>query len=527
MAMISFHGVSFSYAMPYHPVFEELTMSIDTDWKTGLVGRNGRGKTTFLNLLLRSLKPQKGTLSVPEGLSPVLFPFPVSAPERDARIIIKENIAPFSRWEKTMEECLSESSEKSLEKYGEIHARYTRHNGYGIDALLLKEAALLNIDEELLSRPYSTLSGGEQTKCQVLSLFLHPAPFPLIDEPTNHLDLNGRQLVAHYLRSRPQGFLLVSHDRSFLDESIDHVLALNRKDNRLYQGNYSVYHEEKRKEDEEELSRNMHLRKEITRLATSSRQKENWSKKKEKEKVGSGDKGAVGAQAARLMKRSLIIRRRALRHREEKEKLLKNLEISYFLKLNVSSSLPCHILTVSDLSVSYGNNLVFSGISFSLRRGERLALTGPNGAGKTSLLKAVLGEIPYSGTIRRPAHVPVSVASQHPVWNQGSLKELVKSADLDETLFRNVLGILGVSGEIFHRPLETFSLGELKKVEMSRSLCREAGLFVWDEPLNYLDIVSREQIEEAVSLFQPTIIFIEHDKAFVEKCATDALLLKL
>jgi lincosamide and streptogramin A transport system ATP-binding/permease protein len=194
--------------------------------------------------------------------------------------------------------------------------------------------------------------------------------------------------------------------------------------------------------------------------------------------------------------------------------------------MNIASCLPHRILTVSDLSVSCGGEPIFSGLSFSLEKGSRLAVTGPNGSGKTTLLRAVLKEIPFSGTIRLPRHITLSRVSQFPRWHKGFLRPLLEASGPDETVFRNVLGILGVSGEIFSRPLETFSLGELKKAELARSLSEEAGLFVWDEPLNYLDLVSREQLEEAIIAYQPTLIFIEHDKTFIDRCATCMLPLK-
>ena len=526
MAMVSFHNVSFSYSEPYQPVFQHLVLNLDTDWKTGLVGRNGRGKTTFLKLLAGGLKPCEGFLSFPSGFSPLFFPFPVPHPRMKTRTVIKESIAPFSRWEEEMREALSKGRPEDLARYGEVETLYAQFNGYTIDAAVSREGALLEMSEELLERPFETLSGGEQTKSRILALFLHPASFPLIDEPTNHLDMEGRACMASYLREKKEGFIVVSHDRSFLDKAVDHIIALNRRNTGLYHGNFSVYHSEKTRRDQEEREKNNRLKKEIRRLSESSRAKEEWSMKKEKEKAGSGDKGAVGAQAARLMKRSLIIRRRAQLCKEEKSGLLKNIEVSMPLKMNIPPSLPRRILTVSDLSVSYGDQLIFSGLSFSLNKGERLAVMGPNGSGKTSLLKAILNEIPFSGTIRLPRHIPVSRVSQFPPWHKGFLQPYLEAISTDETAFRHVLGILGVSGEIFHRPLETFSQGELKKVELARSLIEEGGLFIWDEPLNYIDLVSREQLEEAISSFDPTVLFIEHDKTFIERCATSMLSLK-
>jgi len=183
MAMISFHKVSFFYRDPFHPVFNGLTLSFDTDWKTGLVGRNGRGKSTFLKLLAGSLQPREGALLTPAGFSPLPFPFPVPDTGHAARDIIKESIAPFSFWEEEMRRCLMKGTPEDLTRYGEIEALYSQFNGYTMDAAVLREGALLGLSEELLHRPFKTLSGGEQTKSQILALFLHPLLFLLSMNP--------------------------------------------------------------------------------------------------------------------------------------------------------------------------------------------------------------------------------------------------------------------------------------------------------------------------------------------------------
>ncbi len=181
-------------------------------------------------------------------------------------------------------------------------------------------------------------------------------------------------------------------------------------------------------------------------------------------------------------------------------------------------------MTVNDLSLQLADKVLFEHVSFTLKRGDRLAIVGPNGSGKTSLLRAIMGEIaPLEGIIRRPAHLAFACAYQDPRWNDGLLREHLRLEGLDETQFRQILGVLGVEGEVFERDLATMSQGQRKKVDLARSFAEPGQLLIWDEPLNYLDVESRRQITEVILQDQPTLIFVEHDRHFVEAIATSSL----
>jgi len=296
--------LSFHYDTPFVPIFEGLSLSIDTDWRTAVVGRNGTGKTTLLRLIEGSLEPGRGEIAVPLAAS--YFPFAPGDPRRATLDVLKDCVAPFARWEREMETLSAESDEASLAFYGETLQLYEEHGGYEIEARIEREFAALGMSSELLRRAFDTLSGGERTRALIVALFLRRDGFPLIDEPTNHLDIEGRELLGDYL-GRQRGFVLVSHDRHFLDLCADHVLSLNREGARVLKGGYSSWKLQTELELEHEKSRRENLQREIRSLEQSARQRRGWSNAKEREKIGGGDKGFISHRAAKQMKRALSI----------------------------------------------------------------------------------------------------------------------------------------------------------------------------------------------------------------------------
>ncbi|WP_346902987.1 ATP-binding cassette domain-containing protein, partial [Faecalicatena contorta] len=239
MSRIQITNLTFSYDTSFDPIFEDVSFQIDTDWKLGFIGRNGRGKTTFLNLLLGKYD-YSGTISASVDFE--YFPYPVEHPEEMTLSII-EDVNPLAEnWQ------------------------------------ICKELNLLDADPEILYRPFSSLSNGERTKVLLAALFLKENAFLLIDEPTNHLDIRAREKVARYLSSK-SGFILVSHDRAFLDECIDHVLSINKADIEIQKGTFSSWFANKEAQDKMELERNVQLKQDIRRLEEASRRTERWSDK--------------------------------------------------------------------------------------------------------------------------------------------------------------------------------------------------------------------------------------------------------
>ena len=520
MATILLEGLHFHYNPPFNEVFEGLDLSLDSSWRTGLVGRNGRGKTTLLRLLAGELKPSRGTVQVP--LATLRFPLKPEQPARARREVVRELVAPFENWEAEMERLLAAGDEASLTTYGEIQERYQEAGGYEIEAKVERELAALGLDGEACARPFETLSPGERTRALIAGLFLTPGVFPLVDEPTNHLDLEGRDRLGRYL-AQQEGYLLVSHDRHFLDLCCDHVLSINKSDLQLHRGSYTNWREQVERIEANERLREANLRREIRGLEASARRRRGWSGLKEKQKVGGYDKGRIGKLAARHMKRALATEKQREEKLEEKRALLQNAEKERKVRLTAEKS-PERVMTVDGASLGYDGRPLIEGLSFHVDRGDRLAVVGPNGCGKSTLLRAILGELPLlSGHLHLPGHLDVARGHQEPLWGTGLLRDHLRASGVDETLFRTTMAGLGVTGEIFDRELETFSMGELKKVDLTRSFLKPHHLLLWDEPMNYVDLDSREDIEEVILAEQPTMIFVEHDRWFVERIATAVL----
>jgi len=492
MSLLTVSRLGFTYDGCYDPVFSDVSFQVDTDWKLGLTGRNGRGKTTFLQLLL-------GKYSFTGSISAsVLFDyFPFSAADDSQNTIdVAEGItAGFELWE------------------------------------LLRELSLLEVDDAVLYRPFCTLSNGEQTKVLLAALFLKENHFLLIDEPTNHLDSKARMIVSDYLK-RKKGFILVSHDREFLDNCIDHILVINKTDITVQRGNFSSWRKNKEQEDAFELAKNDKLQKDIKRLSAAAKRTSDWSDKVEKSKHQplksglSADKGYIGRKAAKMMKRSKAIEGRQQSAIAEKSALLHNIERADELKIHPLAPPAKTLCSFEDVSLFYGGRPVCEGISFSLQPGERIALQGKNGSGKSSILKLILGEeIAFTGKMQVCSGLSVSYVSQDTSFLQGDLRAFAEGAGIDESLFKAILRKLDFSREQFDKDMQDFSGGQKKKVLLAKSLSESAHLYIWDEPLNFVDVLSRMQIEELLVTYCPTMLFVEHDSAFVRNAATSVVML--
>ena len=297
MSLINVVNLTFAHEGSYDNIFENVSFQIDTNWKLGFTGRNGRGKTTFLKLLLGKYE-YSGTISANVNFE--YFPFDVTDSENNTIDVIESIYPTCLQWQ------------------------------------VMRELSLLQVSEDVLYRPFATLSNGEQTKILLATLFLKENSFLLIDEPTNHLDMKARKLVSDYLQSK-RGFILVSHDRAFLDNCVDHILSINKTNIEIQKGNFSTWWANKERQDNFELVENEKLRKEITHLQSAAKRTAVWSDKVEKTKVGtkdSVDRGYIGHKSAKMMKRSKGIETRQQAAIDKKSKLLKNIENSEKLKIS-------------------------------------------------------------------------------------------------------------------------------------------------------------------------------------------------
>lgn len=484
MSIIRVENLTFAYPSSYDDIFENVNLAIDTDWKLGFVGRNGRGKTTFLKLL-QGLYEYRGKII--SSVEFDYFPYRVDDKKRLTGDILSDVCPTAEEWQ------------------------------------FMRELSLLCIDNEVLYRPFDTLSNGEQTKALLAALFLNEGHFLLIDEPTNHLDAQARKSVAEYLR-RKKSFILVSHDRRFLDGCVDHILSLNKTDIEVQSGNFSSFMSNFERQQNFEQKQNERLQTDIKRLKQAAAQTAEWSDKIEQSKKGAYDKGFVGHCSAIMMKRAKAVEGRQMKAIEEKSKLLKNTETETSLKLSPLSYRAERLAAFCSVVPVYDGREICAPVSFEIKRGDRIAIEGKNGCGKSSLLKMLCGQtIEHSGSIEKGANLIISYVPQDTSHLRGTLTDFAAQQRIDESLFKAVLNKMGINKRNFEKDISTFSDGQKKKILIAKSLCEKAHLYVWDEPLNFIDVFSRIQIENLLSEFQPTMIFVEHDKAFQDKIATKTI----
>lgn len=495
MLNIKLENMTFSYDNQVSPLFKNVNLNISTDWKLGLIGRNGQGKTTLLNLLLRKLMPTGGTITS-DKIDFQYFPINIASSELPTIMAIQE-VFSIEEWE----------LKKELSKF------------------------CLNIDD-LIWRPYTQLSGGEQTKVQLAALFKNSTTFPLIDEPTNHLDQQTRQQVAKYLKHQKQGFIVVSHDVAFLNQIVDHVLSIERTQVLQFHGNYQTYAHEKKLSDKVYQEQNRKLKNEIQRLKNTANEKKNWSIKREgdnygnphiKGSGGTGHDGVTSARAKRMMKKSKALEKRVANKIEQKKQLLNDiietssLDIHYIEPLNKAD-----LLRLDKFSLQYRKNQMplFQPVSLNLKSNQQILITGLNGTGKSTLFKYLLGKnninLEYEGEYYFNKNIKVSYLEQTPK-NHGSLKQFATKNHLDYEQLLNQLRKLGMKRTTFDTPIQKMSKGQQKKVALAKSLVEPANIYLWDEPLNYLDIEDQRQIIDLIKKYHPTMLVIEHDQHFIKE----------
>lgn len=508
MSQINVTNLTFGYEGSFDTIFENVSFFVDTDWKLGLIGRNGKGKTTFLNILQGKYE-YSGAISASAVFD--YFPYEISE-----------------------------------EMYGLCASDFLEQLKPGCEEWrVIRELELLRAGAELLYRPFGSLSHGERTKIFLAVLFSGENDFLLIDEPTNHLDQEARDNVKQYLRSK-KGFILASHDRDLLDACTDHILALNRKSLEIQRGNFSSWQENKRRKDKFSIMENEKHLKEIAALKKAADQSSQWADKNEGMKIGYdprkedrfiGTRPYIGAKTKKMQKRVKQYEQRLEREISEKEGLLQDMENPARLKLKPLEYHKERLIYARDLNVKYQPEgpEVLKDFRFELNRGERVFLHGKNGCGKSTFLKAVLSAampktlIPealmsepllISGELKVGSGMAVSYINQDTSFLKGKICEFCKSRGLEESLFLALLRQLDMDRTQFAKNMEEFSEGQKKKALLAASLMTPAQLYVWDEPLNYIDVFSRMQIEELLLAYQPTMLLVDHDVRFREKIAT-------
>ena len=504
MSQIRVSNLTFAYEGSPYDVLKNVSFNIDTDWKLGLIGRNGKGKTTLCNLLLGKYSYQGSIIS---SVHFDYFPFKVN--ETDLEKTADELI---SIWKPQVE------SWQVLIQMNEI-----------------------KMDPECLYRPFKTLSHGERTRVMLATLFAGENEFLLIDEPTNHLDIKARKIVKEYL-AKKKGFILISHDRDLLDAVCDHVLVFNKATVEVQTGNFSSWWDNKQKKDAFSTAENEKHLKEIGKLRESIKRSRSWADKNENTKIGFdpvkehdrciSTRAVIGAKTKKMQSRVQSYEKRVDREIEEKEGLLQDIEKVVDLKLKPLVFHKETLIEARDLKLSYeGGKELFDGLTFKVKRGDRIILSGENGCGKSSVIKAIFqvlneknkASLIIDGRFLVPSGLIISYINQDTSGLKGKLHDFCIERNIDKSLLLAILRQLDFEREQFDKNMEDFSEGQKKKVLIASSLLTPAHLYIWDEPLNYIDVFSRMQIEKLILQYKPTMLLVEHDVRFQEKIATEVV----
>lgn len=500
MSNIKIANLTFRYEDASDNLFNNLNLNLDSSWKLGLVGRNGRGKTTFLNLLRKKLQ---GLGEIQTKLTFSYFPVEINNPENITLYELQEQVN-FEQWE------------------------------------LERELNLMNTDPNLLWQPFNTLSGGEQTKVLLALSFTDKDAFPLIDEPTNHLDEDSRRQVAEYLKKHDKGYIVVSHDRDFLNQVTDHILAIENTEIHLYQGNYAAYEDTKNKRDAFNREKNIKLKGEIGQLNQSrvriqgfsnkAESKKNAKKHKKTQLIPDLDKGFLGHKAAKIMKRSKNVERRMNQAINEKQGLMTNIEDVPDLTMNFHPNYHQTLLETQHLNLEIQGKKLFQDLNLTIKNHGVVSLEGKNGSGKSTFLKLLLGqekEVSYQGKFELANGLAISYLPQDFTEYTGTLKEFAEKQKISYEDLLNNLKKMGFPRESFSTKIEEMSMGQQKRVALAKSLVEPADLYLWDEPANYLDVFNQDQLIKLLKEVKPAMLLIEHDQYFIDQVANDRIALKV
>jgi ATP-binding cassette subfamily F protein 3 len=492
-------------------VLRAVTFQINPRERVGLVGRNGAGKTTIFRLVTRQEETDRGEVVLLRGLRIGLLEqqptFEGELSVRDEALNVFTEIRAMeeemTRLEHAMSETKGDALDEAMHSYSDLRHAYEFAGGFSYHARAEAVLAGLGFSDDELDKPADQLSGGQKARLALAKLLLSEPDVLLLDEPTNHLDVNAVEWLEDFLSEYKSAFVIISHDRFLLDRTTTKIIEMDGGRATVYPGNYSAYtrqREERRLVQAREYEEQQEL---ITRTEDFIRRN-------------------IAGQKTKQAKS-----RRKMLERIERVEAVRDERVGDF-RLHGVARTGDNVLSVTDLSIGYGRDALASGISFLLRRGERLGIIGPNGSGKTTFLKTVLGELQsISGGLTWGANVNIEYFDQE-----------LSSLDLGSTVIeeisavapratpgelRSYLAKFLFTGDDILKPVAALSGGEQSRLALAKLIYSRANVLVMDEPTNHLDIPSREALEAALAQFPGTIITVSHDRYFLDKLATEIL----
>ncbi len=492
-------------------ILDGLSFDITEGEHVGILGKNGAGKTTLFRLLTGELETDEGSIAIASGkrlgLISQIPVFPAHYTTEDVLMSAHERLYRMrGRMQELEAEMASGSpSREIMREYDALTDKFVSAGGYDMDTERNKIANGLDIPASMRAQLFSTLSGGEKTRVNLARLILEDTDILLLDEPTNHLDLRAVEWLEGYLGHFSGTVLAISHDRYFLDNAVTRIIEIVDGKAELYSGNYSFYVQEKQRRFDEKLKAYEKSRKQIDRLQKAADDLHLWA-------FMGNDK---------LHKRAFSMEKRLARLRQTEKPVTERAIKARFGEKEFRGD---EVFTVKDLGKSYDGRTLFSDVTLEVRAGERIALIGDNGAGKSTFIKTLLGEeradcghIRFGPSVKK-AYLPQVVSFKNPYYTV--LDTLVAGENMPVQAARDRLGAFKFSGEDVFKTVNDLSGGEKSRLRLCALMKDDINLLILDEPTNHLDIASREWIEQALEDYGEALLFVSHDRFFIERFAT-------
>ncbi len=493
-------------------VLDGVTFQIDQGERVGLLGRNGAGKSTLFKILTGELDYDSGSVVIGQGRRVGLISqIPVYPPDFTVEDVLRSAFSRLQTLASEMEAlearmAAGENDPALLRRYGALSERFEQFGGYDTDVAVNKIANGLSIPPAQRSQLFDSLSGGEKTRVNLGRLILEDTDILLLDEPTNHLDLHATEWLEEYVRAFRGTVVAISHDRYFLDRTVTRVIEIQDGKAAFYSGNYSFYAVEKERRYQEQLKQYQKEQAKIQQLERSAEQLRLWA-------FQGMDK---------TYRRAISMEKRIQRMQTVSKPTKAKKMDARFVSAEFHGD---EVMSLRTLSKSFGDKHLFTGISLKIEGGERIALIGDNGTGKSTLIKTIVGEEhPDEGRIRigpqtRLAYLPQIIRFDHSDWNLVDTMMAAKRG-LSAQSARNRLAGYEFAGEDVFKPVSVLSGGEQSRLRLCMLMDDEINFLILDEPTNHLDIASREWIEEAVEAYDGALLFVSHDRYFINRFAT-------
>jgi len=527
MSLLHAGNLAFRYPTQSDPLFEAISFEVNPGDRIGLIGPNGAGKTTLLRVLAGEITGITGALVRRQSLIVSYIRQVCAAPGEET---LEEHVLAADPELKKLHNDIS-SLESGLDDgkcashYADLLESYEARGGYRFEAEARKVLAGLGFSPQDRALTMGRLSSGLRARAELARLLLAPADLLLIDEPTNHLDIAAREWLERYLEHIQAPYVLVTHDRVFLNRTVERVFELRRGILTIYSGNYEFYVEQRALRGRQAWEHYAAQQQRSAAAHQAAEQRAALSQRVAKAPKGiRHGKDYYASKASRVARTARILRERIKREPTTKKPWVEDpIPSLEFPNVRHTSGV---VLRAEGLSKSYGGKRLFQDLSFGVQAGEHWAILGPNGCGKSTLLRILLGlEIADQGKVHMSGRVRSAYYAQEGENLDANLSpiELCLQADSDQTRVRTILGCLRLRGEDAQRILRKLSAGEQCKVALARILLSGANLLLLDEMTNHLDIESQEAAEQALLSFPGTILFVSHDRYFISKVADEVL----